>query len=274
MNKLRACFIPGLLGLTFLAAPAARAQTSGRVHALTVPSKLYSWPRRIWVYTPAGYSANASAYDLLIAFDGAEQKDPKALPLVLDTLIAKKRIPPHVAVMIDDSSGAVRTGELGNSARFNEFLVNELMPFVRARYNVTRDPHHTIITGSSAGGLGAANAAFHHPEMFGKVLSQSGAFWRGNEGSNAAPYEWLTSQYAAQPKKDIVLLLDVGQLETRATLGGTGPVFIEATRRFHDTVSKKGYRVFYTEVPNGVHAPETWNVRFPIDLVQLVAARQ
>ena len=90
------------------------------------------------------------------------------------------------------------------------------MPWVRQHWNVTTDPHRTIVTGSSAGGLAAAYVAFERPDLFGSVLSQSGAFWRGNEGSNDAPWEWLTSQYAGAPKKDIRFFLDVGALETRA----------------------------------------------------------
>jgi pimeloyl-ACP methyl ester carboxylesterase len=43
------------------------------------------------------------------------------------------------------------------------------------------DPRRVIVTGSSAGGLAAAYVALMRPDLFGNVLSRSGAFWRGAE---------------------------------------------------------------------------------------------
>ncbi|MBS2025076.1 MAG: esterase family protein [Deltaproteobacteria bacterium] len=222
--------------------------------------------RRLWVYTPPGYSTSSTPFDLLIAFDGEEYQDDIPLPAMLDELAASHRAPPMVAVLVDNGSGAARTADLGNSAKFNAFLADTLIPWVRKGWNVTRDPAHTIVTGSSAGGLGAASAAFAHPDVFGVVLSQSGAFWRGNEGSNDAPYEWLTEQVAASPKKPVRFWLEVGERETHAVLGGSGPVFIEANRRFAEALKAKGYDVTLTIVPDGVHSPETWKARLPAAL--------
>lgn len=183
--------------------------------------------------------------------------------------LAAQGVAKHVAVFIDDSLGSVRTAELGNSVKFGKFLAGEVIPFARRNLNVTRDPHRTIVTGSSAGGLAATNLAFSHPEIFGNVISQSGAFWRGSEGSNSAPFEWLTTQYADSPKKDVRFVMDVGALETIKVLGGSGPVFIEANRRLRDVLKAKGYAVEYAEVPNGKHAPEFWRPRLPLDIVAI-----
>ena len=248
--------------------PTVRA---GRVMEYSIPSTVYGHARRVWVYTPAGYdTSKATSYPLVVAFDGADYLDTIPLPLMLDTLLAAGKIPPTVALLIDDSSGAERIAELGNSARFVEFLATDALPWLRAHWRVTRDPHQTVITGSSAGGLAAAYAGFVHPELFGKVFSQSGAFWRGREASNGAPYEWLTTQYAGASKKDLTLMLDVGAMETHAVLGGSGPVFIEANRRLRDALVAKGYALTYTEVPGGQHWPGTWKTRLPVGLVTLV----
>ena len=225
----------------------------------------------MWVYTPPGYSTRATPYGLVIAFDGADYVGSMSLPRILDSLTAAHKIPPMVAVMIDDSSGAVRLRDLANQPDFVTFLSSELMPWVRQHYNITRDPHQTIITGSSAGGLAAAYAALLHPELFGKVLSQSGAFWRGYASSNTPPYEWLTQQYASQPRRDVRFFVDVGSRETSHAVG-TGPVFIEAVRRLRDVLRTKGYPLTYTEVPGGQHSPETWVKRLPVGL-ELLAGR-
>jgi enterochelin esterase family protein len=256
------------------ASGAAHAPPAGRIDSLSIPGSLFGADRAVWVYTPPGYDSSRAEYPLLLAFDGSSytRGGDLDIPSALDSLLAAGHAPAFVAVMIDDGPGPVRIAELGNSARFTSVLATEIIPWIRARYRVTRDPRRTIITGSSAGGLAAANAALAHPELFGNVLSQSGAFWRGNEGSNGAPYEWLTAQVARAPKRDVRFLLDVGSRETIRVLGGSGPVFIEANRRFRDALTKKGYDVVYTEVPDGVHAPDTWRPRFATDLVALTAS--
>ena len=257
--------------------PASRTRppagdASGRVEEFTQFDSTYRRTRHIWVYTPPGYDAKApTPYPLLLAFDGREYLDTIPLPLILDTLLAARRAPPMGAVLVDDSSFAVRLGDLANQPRMVSYLAGQLLPWVRSHYHVTRDPHRTIITGSSAGGLASAYAAFARPDLFGNVLSQSGAFWRGAAGSNGAPFEWLAGQLSAAPKKDIVFLLDVGALENHPTLRGSGPNFLDATRRVRDVLRAKGYTTIYAEVPGGVHAPGTWRERLPADITALTA---
>jgi enterochelin esterase-like enzyme len=272
MSQKTSTILRSILFLAIVATPPGLS-AQGISRQTMIPSREYGRDRRMWVYTPPGYDAKRKdAYPLVVMFDGAEAIDPNMMdmPGTLDSLLAAKAAPAFVAVFIDDSAGAVRTGELGNSAKFGRFMIGEVIPFVRKNWNVTRDPHRTIITGSSAGGIAAANLALFHPEIFGNVISQSGAFWRGNEGSNSAPWEWLTSQYASAPKRDVKFVMDVGALETVKVLGGAGPEFIEANRRLRDALVSKGYSVIYTEVPNGQHAPQFWKPRLPVDLVAIV----
>lgn len=253
-------------------APDARHDVrAGRVDSLVVGSAIYGADRTVWVYTPPGYDGARGEYPFLLAFDGSDYTTGGAMnvPTLLDSLVAARATPSFVAVMVDDGSGAARIAELGNSARFLRFLAEELIPWVREHYRVTHDPRRTIVTGSSAGGLAAAYGGFARPDLFGNVLAQSGAFWRGAEGSNAPPWEWLTAQVAGTPKREVRFLLDVGSRETVHVLGGSGPAFIEANRRFRDALVAKGYAVTYTEVTGGVHAPLTWRPRFPLDLVAL-----
>jgi enterochelin esterase family protein len=247
-----------------LLVPAPHPSPAGRVEERTLEN------RRIWVYTPPGYEPKATApYDLLIVFDGREYLEDVALPRILDALLAEKKAPAFVAVMVENFTGAQRLADLGNREYFAEYLSGDLIAYVRDNWNVTRDPHRTIVAGSSAGGLAAAFVAFRHPELFGNVLSQSGAFWRGREASNDPPYEWLTAQYAASPRKDIRFLLEVGERESGGALGGAAPSILEANRRLRDALREKGYRVAYAEVPNGTHSVETWTERLPAAIVEL-----
>lgn len=229
----------------------------------------YRRPRRIWVYTPPGYRPRGTPYNLLVVFDGEDYFNAIPLPMILDTLLAAKKAPPFVAVFVDDSIGAARTGDLANQPRFAAFVGRQLIPWVRKNWNVTRKPERSIVAGFSNGGLGASYIAFRRPDLFGNVYSQSGAFWHGPEGRNN-PEEWLTLQFRSEKRKEIRFVLDVGDQETSKVMGGTGPVFIETNRLFRDALLGKGYNVTYTEVPDADHNSEgNWAPRFPYGLLAI-----
>jgi enterochelin esterase-like enzyme len=243
----------------------------GKIIETSIHDDIYKKTRRIWVYTPAGYDAHAKPYALLIVFDGADNISATSdipLPVMLDNLIAAKKIPPMVAVMVDNFSGTERIADLGNRADFGRFMADSLMSWAHKQWNITSDPRRVITTGSSAGGLGAMNVALFRPDLYGNVLSQSGAFWRGNEASNDAPYEWLTSQVETAAKKPINIYMEVGELENRRAVG-IGPVFIEAHRRLRDALLAKGYSVEYKEIPGAQHEPNHWKNALPDGLIAL-----
>jgi enterochelin esterase-like enzyme len=257
--------------------PAATAQprAPGALEARVVFDSSYHRPRRTWIYTPPGYDAHrADPYPLILAFDGDEYRDTMPLPHILDSLAATRHAPAFVAVLVDDSLAGARIADLGNAPRMPEFLAKQLLPMVRRGWHVTTDPSRVIVTGSSAGGLGAAYVAFTRPDLFGNVWSQSGAFWRGANASNSPPYEWLTDQVKRSPKKNVRFMLDVGELEDHPTLGGAGPNFRDANRRLHDALRAKGYEVTYTEVPGGNHAERWWRERLAAGIVALSSSWQ
>ena len=261
----------------------ARARTFLKLDALTpagevkefrISDTLYRRSRRVWVYTPPGYPATCGAgCSLLLAFDGGVYLDAIPLPTLLDSLTGTRAISPTVAVLVDNASSTERLADLANHAKFVAFVGDQLVPWVRGRWRVSHDPARSTVTGSSAGGLAAAYIALRRPDLFGNVLSQSGAFWRGDEGSNTAPFEWLTTQYATEGMQQIRFFLDVGSTESTGAMGGTAPSILDANRRLRDTLRAKGYDVAYYEVTGGVHAPSTWRTRLPIGLAALNSAR-
>jgi enterochelin esterase family protein len=242
----------------------------GKTAEITIASKIYPNGRHGWAYTPPGYPASCRpSCNLIIAFDGGMYLAAMPLPDILDSLIASNRTPPTVAILFDNGAPPGRLADLANSERFVSFVANDLVPWVRQHYAVTHSADRTIIAGSSAGGLAATYIALKYPDLFGNVLSQSGAFWRGNEGSNDPPYEWLTVQYGISPKVNVHLFLDVGALETHGALGGAAPSLLDANRHLRDVLKTKGYAMDYFEVPNGEHSPESWRARLPFGIVSL-----
>jgi enterochelin esterase-like enzyme len=241
----------------------------GAVKEYRVESHIYGRSRKVTVYTPAGYSATGEPYDVAYFFDADDYLGDIGLPVVMENLIAAKKMKPMVVVLVDNSED--RLGDLANHKKFADFMANEVVPWATKNVNVTGESRRTIIGGYSAGGLASAYVAFMHPEAFGNVLSQSGAFWRGNEGASE-PYEWLTGQIAASPKKDVRFYLEVGGAETRRALG-SGPVFIEAVRRMRDALQAKGYSLTYKEVPGAQHEPTHWRGALGEALIAVSSAR-
>ena len=249
-----------------LLALASGAQAKGRVEAVTFDVPFDGRPRAIQVRTPAAPGDSAS---LLIVFDGPQYLDEIPLPPILDSLEALGRIPPTVAVLIDNGTGPTRIADLGNRRAFADWLCDRLVPWVRARYQVASDPHRVTAYGSSAGGLAAAFVAFERPDVVGNALSQSGAFWRNAEAKGPPPWEWFTGRVASSPRKDVRFVLDVGAGETLRVLGGKGPTILDTNRRLRDALRAKGYDFAYIEVPGGTHSPESWLERLPAALDSL-----
>jgi enterochelin esterase-like enzyme len=266
-----------LAAATAIAASPIGGQTTtrakGEIAEITIPSKIYAAGRHAWAYTPANYPVSCAAgCNFIVAFDGAMYLGAMPIPETLDSLVAARRIAPTVAILVDNGAPPGRLQDLANSQRFASFVADELVPWAQAHYSVTHAPDHTIIVGASAGGLAAAYIAYKYPTLFGNVVSQSGAFWRGNEGSNAPPYEWLTQQYASSPRADIRFFLDVGSKETVGALNGAAPSLLDANRRLRDVLRAKGYVLEYFEVPGGVHSFETWRGRLPFGIAALAPA--
>lgn len=271
MKRRLAVSVAVVLSQPLIAQAPARASTAGEITELAIPSKTYPTGRHAWAYTPRGYPSSCHRdCNLMIVFDGALYLGVMALPHILDSLIVAERTPPTVAILFDNGGPPGQIADLANAQQFAAFVADEMLPWVRDHYAVTHAPERTVLAGVSAGALGAAYIAMKYPALFGNVLSQSGAFWRGNEASDAPLYEWLTQQFADSPKLDLKFFIDVGLRETVGALGGRAPSLLEANQRLHSVLEAKGYSVKYFEVPNGQHSPDSWRERLPRGIVALV----
>jgi enterochelin esterase family protein len=242
---------------------------AGTLAELSMVSKAMNGERRAWIYTPPGYNASRpAAYPLLVCFDGWVYTDHGVpTPAILDNLIAAKRVPPMMAVFIDQAPQPQRNIELSNNESFLEFVAGELLPRVRSQWRATADPALTIVCGSSTGGLASAFFAFRRPDVFGNVLSQSGAFWPGKTRDDAER-EWLTRQFDVSPTQPVRFVLQVGVVEVVST-PGNGPSILSANRHLRNVLTAKGYDVRYSEVAGG-HEPLTWRSGIADGLVQLL----
>jgi hypothetical protein len=88
---------------------------SGEVHMHRIPSSILGNERGIAVYTPSGFQKTGDRYPLLLLFDADSYQRDVPLPVILDNLIAEKRIQPVVSVLVNYPPGARETELFGNS---------------------------------------------------------------------------------------------------------------------------------------------------------------
>jgi enterochelin esterase-like enzyme len=146
------------------------------------------------VYVPAQYNP-ATAASLMIFQDGQAwlrmTGDIRA-PYVFDNLIYRREIPVTIVVFINPGrlpGQPVATGsEWGDHSsnrpqeynalddKYAKVVVDELLPVINQRYNISKNPDDHAIGGASSGAIAAFTVAWHRPDQFHKVLSTVGSF--------------------------------------------------------------------------------------------------
>ena len=243
---------------------------TGRVEKHTIHSTRQNVDRDLTVYLPAGYASKGKPCPLLVLFDGDDYLDPSWNGLnTWDNLIAAGRIPPTVVVMVHNLPHR-RLFDLIANATFGDFMAGELAPWARAHYNVSRAPSRTVVGGASAGGFAATYLGLAHPEVFGNVLSMSGAFWwspehNGGICGGACPKpgddppvtnrdattepNWIAQLALRRPASRVRFYFAVGAFEFDQS--GTGAGILEETRHLRDILRAKGSQVIYQQFVAG-----------------------
>ncbi|MHC4993607.1 MAG: alpha/beta hydrolase, partial [Planctomycetota bacterium] len=153
-------------------------------------SKIFPGTERdYYIYVPAQYDASKPAC-LMVFNDGhrfATENSPSRLPIVFDNLIHTGEMPVTIGVFVNP--GVVPATKPGAQPRYNRsyeydglgdhyarFLIEELMPLVTAKYNISDDANDHAICGSSSGGIAAFTAAWERPDYFSRVYTIVGTY--------------------------------------------------------------------------------------------------
>jgi enterochelin esterase family protein len=147
--------------------------------------------RRYWVYVPAQYKADKPAC-VLVFQDGQRAVNPKGVlrvPTVMDNLIHKKEVPVTIGIFItpghkgdvydvpgtnNPNNRSIEYDSLGD--KYARFVIEEMLPEVGKKYNLTKDPKGRAIGGASSGAICAFTVAWERPDEFRNVISLVGSF--------------------------------------------------------------------------------------------------
>lgn len=149
--------------------------------------------RRYWTYVPASYDP-AKPASLMVFQDGHTYVDPKGqfrATVVMDNLIHRGEMPVTIGLFIDPGHlkdtlppkpgwkprPENRSFEYDTlSDQYARFLLEEMLPELAKKYNLTQDADQRAICGISSGGICAWTVAWERPDAFRKVLSHVGSF--------------------------------------------------------------------------------------------------
>jgi enterochelin esterase-like enzyme len=145
---------------------------SGSLATLKIASHAFQETRELEIYLPAQFRRSRT-YPLLVVHDGPDYLRYADLKNVLDNLIHRLEIPAMIVVMTQSPDRLV---EYTGDERHAQFLSEDLLPAVSARFPLLDDSKARGLVGASLGGVAALHAAGRHPNLFGQLLLQSGSF--------------------------------------------------------------------------------------------------
>jgi enterochelin esterase-like enzyme len=202
-------------------------------------TKLRDWKptRAVTVYIPSQYVPGTPA-PVIVTHDAQGARN-NLLPTILDNMIADKRLPAMVAVMVTSGGGDGRGSERGLeydtvSGKFAEFIEAEVLTRVAKDYGVTftKDPDARATMGGSSGGAVALSMAWYHPELYHRVLTYSGTYTNNQSPENPASphgaWEYHENFIPKSPAKPLRIWMEAGENDNGAK---------STPKEFHNWVS-------------------------------------
>ena len=175
-------------------APAAEGAPIAIGTSYTLHSATLNDDRQINVWVPADYGSADNAarrYNVLYVLDGALDQDFQHIaglgqlgalswtyePLIIVGIQTKDRRAeltrrPH------DARYAAEFPQAGGARRFQDFLANEVIPYIEARY---RTGEGRALMGESLAGLFVVDTFLHRPALFRDYIAISPSLWWDNQ---------------------------------------------------------------------------------------------
>ncbi|MGE5464332.1 MAG: alpha/beta hydrolase [Syntrophothermus sp.] len=195
--------------------------------------------REVLLYAPPA----RGAVPLLVVYDGPDYLHLGRLTTIVENMIADKRIRPIAIAFLQNARSRRNLEYLCSDATLS-WLDQEVLPLARRRLrllNIKEHPGSYGVLGASAGGIMAMYTGLRMPEIFGKVLSQSGVF--ALEGRDTAAVDLVRHGHA----HDLNIWMDVGTLDD----------LLEDNRRMSRLLHEKEYNNTYREFSGG-HNYTSW----------------
>lgn len=231
--------------------------------------------RFVDVYLPPGYADSSDAYPVLYAHDGQDM-EVIHLATILQDLYANGSVAPFILIAVHASddrireygiAGAPAVEGIGARAAIHEdFLLNEVIPYIETNYRTLPGPEHTAVMGWSLGGLSAFDLTWNHPDVFGIAGCFSPSFWAYDDESDPVASRVALRLVADQGSSPgLRFWFSAGHLEGDSDRNGDGVIdMVQDARDMVALLQGQGYAdIVLLELPEGSHDKLTWSQILP-----------
>jgi enterochelin esterase family protein len=205
--------------------------------------RLLDSTRKIYLYQPDVQEP----CPLVVAYDGNDYLKRGHIVSIVENMVKEKRIQP-LALALIPSTRARFVEYAGNDSTVS-FVLNKVIPLTKKNLNLIDIHDHPgayCILGASMGGMMALYSSIRAPQIFGKVICQSGAFRMYEEDFSI--FDLVDREQIPQ----IQIWMDIGKYDFLYSIN----------QRMHQLLIDKGYCVKYEEI-NGGHNYTTWRNNLP-----------
>ena len=162
----------------------------GHVQQVLFPSPSTNTSRRAFVYTPPGYENDSKKRYPVLYLQHGWGEDETAWSnqghanLIMDNLIADKKIEPFIIVMTYGMTNQMRFGGGIRNFKVDTFqtvLVDELIPYVDANFRTVSKQTQRAMAGLSMGGMETHSITLNRPGVFSYYALLSGGTYTPEE---------------------------------------------------------------------------------------------
>ena len=249
------------------------------------PSASLGDDRTMLVMLPLDYDSSVSRYPTLYLLHGY---DADITDWARGTNLSAYATRHHLIIVTPDASRSWYVNSVANpKARFDDYIVKDVIEYVDAHFRTIPEPFARAIAGVSMGGFGAMLLGLEHHDMFAAIGSFSGALAAAHHEPPPLPANATDAQrkerqenlalagpFGSQEHKD----RDPFELAARIPVEEVPMLFIvcggedgnaEDTHAFLTLLAKSHIPYEYREISPRGHDWRIWNEEIPVFLDKL-----
>ena len=238
---------------------------------VTIPELSGSTPRKAYIYLPDTWDKTSDKrYPVLYMFDGhnifLDEDAAFGKSWGMKKFMDKTEKDLIIVAVECNHQGNRRLAEYapftyrnkahgriqGTASTLLDWMVTTLKPYIDKNYPTIPDREHTIIAGSSMGGLIALYAALAYNHVFQRAACLSPSLW-------VCPRKVLAMIAGSTAAPDTVIYMDYGQQEM-GNHRENSQILKQAVR----LLMKKNVNLAFRIVPNGNHSEASWEKQIPV----------
>ncbi len=238
---------------------------------VTIPTLSGQPPRRGYIYLPDYYDDDPTRrFPVMYMFDGHnvffDSDATYGKSWGMNSYMSWTRTPLIIVAIECNHNGDERLFEYspfdfenstlgkvrGKGKLYMDWMVNTLKPEIDAKYRTMPDREHTLICGSSMGGLMALYGATQYNHVFQRAACLSPSLW-------VSPVGVVEMVARADIKNDTCIYMDYGSAEIFNHAASAETLISTA----HLLLTKR-VNLAFRIVPGGTHSEASWEQQIPI----------